>query len=348
MAKAVRPPREKSLGSILKQKAYTAFDGKAGRKRLPELCLELLAQQKESWPELRQGCESLASIRTRDIACAGFSVRLQYNPGRITNSMAEVSPAGVSERPCFLCPGHLPEEQKGILYRSQYLILANPRPIFPAHFTISHVEHRPQEISEEMDTFLRLLCDFGSGWTVFYNGPRCGASAPDHLHFQACPAGQLPVEKEIGEAERRTPLRGYDGIIVYRLNDMGRETVILEGSDAAAVSRGLKNFLNALRRVLTIREEPMMNIAGFHDEKKWRLVIFPRRKHRPDAFFREGDARVVVSPGLIDMGGVLVTPAEKDFKGLDAAAAEAIYREVSLETIAVEKALGAPAQRPIR
>jgi len=117
--------------------------------------------------------------------------------------------------------------------------------------------------------------------------------------------------------------------------------VILEGDDPMAVGGAFKGFLNALKKVLLIDEEPMINIAGFHEGRKWRLVIFPRRKHRPDAFFRQGDARVVVSPGLIDMGGVLVTPVKKDFERLDAAAVEGIYGEVSLDAKTVEKAIGA-------
>jgi hypothetical protein len=151
----------------------------------------------------------------------------------------------------------------------------------------------------------------------------------------------MPVEKEIREEKRLTLRTQIDGILLYRVRDLGREVVILEGDDPMAVGGAFQVFLNALKKVLLIEEEPMMNIAGFHEEGKWRLVIFPRRKHRPEAFFREGDARVVVSPGSIDMGGVLVTPVEKDFERLDAAAVEGIYGEVSLEASAVEKAIDA-------
>jgi hypothetical protein len=125
----------------------------------------------------------------------------------------------------------------------------------------------------------------------------------------------------------------------------------MEGDDRIAVEGIFKGLLEALRRVLNLSEEPMINIAGFHEGDKWRLVIFPRRKHRPDAFFREGDARIVVSPGLIDMGGVLVTPVEKDFKRLNAAAVERIYREVSLEAKILKEAierLGEESLRPRR
>jgi len=327
--------------TLINERTYASFDGGERMKSLPGLCLELLSEQKKSWPDLRKGCESLRDVREREVTCGGFSVRLQYNPGRIKSSLAAVGEKDGNERRCFLCLGHLPKGQKGLLYRGAYLILCNPMPIFSAHFTVSHVEHRRQAITEHVGTLFQLLAEFGSGWTVFYNGPKCGASAPDHLHFQAGPSGQMPVEKEIREEKKFTRTTQVDGVLLYRVRDLGREVVILEGDDPTAVGGAFKGFVNALKKVLRLDEEPMMNIAGFHQERKWRLVIFPRRKHRPDAFFREGEGRVVVSPGVIDMGGVLVTPVEKDFERLDAAAVEGIYGEVSLETETVEKAIDA-------
>jgi hypothetical protein len=151
----------------------------------------------------------------------------------------------------------------------------------------------------------------------------------------------MPIEKEIREEKRLTLMKQVDNVLLYRLRDLGREVIILEGNEPMAVGGAFKGFLNALKKVLLIDEEPMMNIAGFYKERKWRLVIFPRRKHRPDVFSREGDARVVVSPGVIDMGGLLITPIEKDFDRLDAASVESIFGEVSLEGKTVERAIDA-------
>ena len=125
------------------------------------------------------------------------------------------------------------------------------------------------------------------------------------------------------------------------MRNLGREVIILEGDDPMPLEAAFKSFLNGLKKALLIDEEPMINIAGFYEERKWRLAIFPRRKHRPDAFSKEGDARIVVSPGVIDMGGLLITPVEKDFKRLDKASVEGIYEEVSLEGKTVEKAIDA-------
>ena len=333
----------KKLGrsSFLSQNIYTAFGEAGGEKGLPELCLELLVEQKTGWLELREACKSLKDVKELDVRCKGFSVRLQYNPGRIKNSLTDVGEGNANERRCFLCLDHLPESQRGILYRSEYLILCNPMPVFPSHLVISHLDHRRQAIVEHTGTLLQLMADFGSDWTVLYNGAKCGASAPDHLHFHVGPSGQMPIEKETHEVKRLTLMKRVDGVSLYRLKDLGREVVVLEGNDPMAVSGVFKSFLNALKEVLLVNEEPMINIAGLRREEKWHLVIFPRRKHRPDIFFKEGDARVVVSPGVIDMGGLLITPVERDFYRLKAAAVENIYREVSLERETVKKAVDA-------
>jgi len=338
----------KKLGKniFLDQKIFAAYHGGERLKSLPELCFELLSEQKKEWSGLREGYALHKSVRKRDVPCRGFSVRLQYNPGRVKSSLAVVAGKNQMDRPCFLCLDHLPEGQKGISYQDDYLILCNPMPVFSPHFTISHLDHRLQTIDEHMGTFLQLMADFGSGWTVLYNGPKCGASAPDHLHFQAAPMGQMPIEKEIQGEKRHTLIKRPDRVLLYRIKDVGREVIILQGDDPMAVEDGLKNFLKALKKVNSIDGEPMVNIAGFYEEGKgkegkWHLVIFPRRKHRPDTFFREGDDRIVISPGVIDMGGVLITPVEKDFERLDAATIEAIYTEVTMDEKIVGRALDA-------
>jgi len=333
--------KKSGSSTLLSQKTYTPFDAAESLKSLPTLCLELLSEQKKAWQDLQKGYEFLKDVRERDLSCRGFLVRLQHNPGRIKSSTADVSKGNSTEQQCFLCLDHLPEGQRGILYRSDYLILGNPMPVFSSHFTVSHIDHRLQAIDEHVGTYLQLMADLGPNWTVLYNGPKCGASAPDHFHFQVAPSGKMPIEKEIQEEKRLALIKKIEGVLFYRVRDLGREAIILEGDDPIAIERVLKDFQNALKKVLITDEEPMMNIAGSYGEGKWHLVIFPRRKHRPDAFFREGEGRVVVSPGVIDMGGLLITPVRRDFERLDAAAVEGIYEEVSLEGKIVERAIQA-------
>jgi hypothetical protein len=299
--------------------------------------MELLSEQKETWQDLKQGYESLKDTMTREIICNGFSVLVQHNPGRIRSTLADVGETSINERPCFLCLNNLPEGQKGVLYHEEFLILCNPMPVFSGHFTIAHLVHQPQSISEHIDIFLHLMTDFGNRWSILYNGPRCGASAPDHLHFQAIPSGNLPIEKEIIDEKKRIQIARIDCVLVSRAHGLGRELIIIEGNNPAVVAGTLRQISAELKKVFITDTEPMMNIVGSYDEKTWRLIVFPRAKHRPDAFFKEGDARIAVSPAVIEMGGVLVTPVERDFERINASTAEAIFREVSLNGKAVQR-----------
>jgi hypothetical protein len=323
--------------TILNQKTYATFTGGVGN--LPRLCLKLLSEQQKAWQDLREGFESLRDVRERDLSCQGFSIRLQHNPRRMKSSLAGMGEKDILDRPCFLCLDHLPEAQKGILYRRDYLILCNPMPVLSSQLTISHLKHHSQTILEHLDAFFYLMADFGSGWVILYNGPKCGASAPDHHHFHAARSGKMPLEKETRQENRLTLIKKVERVLLYRVKNIGREIVLLEGDDPMAMGHAFKVFLSALKKVLLIDEEPMINIAGFYEEGRWRLFIFPRRKHRPDAFFKEGDDRIVVSLGVIEMEGVLVTPMGKDFERLNSAAVESIYKEVSLEGNILEKAI---------
>jgi hypothetical protein len=310
---------------------FAAFEGEKNRKPLSELCLELLSEQKITWPEFCRGYASLEQIKIREIACNGFIVRAQHNPGRIRSTLALVKEKDIKERPCFLCENSLPEEQKGILYRNEYLILCNPAPVFPSHFTICHKEHRPQSIADNFGTLLRLMVDLGSNWTILYNGPECGASAPDHLHFQAVLSGQMPVEEEIKETKRLKNITEVDGILFSRVRNTGREIVVVEGDNPASLAGAFRTILSALKKTLSLDTEPMINIIGFSSKKRLCVAIFPRAKHRPDAFFREGEDRLMISPAVVEMGGILVAPVEKDFEALNALIVEDIFREVSLD-----------------
>ncbi len=319
---------------------YDAFDGVQPLGSLPRLCLGLLAGQKEAWPLAGAGYESLRYVRERELKCRGFSVRVQHNPGRITSTLADVGEKSVAERVCFLCPANLPKEQKGILYRKDYLILCNPMPVFSSHFTISHLDHRPQDLAGAVAALLDLMDDFGPGFLTLYNGPGCGASAPDHLHFQALPAGLMPIEREIS-AEQRDSGRRAGGVSVHRARGLGREVVILEGPEQAAVGDALHALVQGLKSVLRTDREPMMNLICIREEHAYRVLVFPRAKHRPCAFYLEGDGRLALSPAVVEMGGIMVTPLEKDFERLDAATVEQIFKEVSLDAKTVAQAIDA-------
>jgi len=325
-----RPPAPPPPALLIK-KTFAQFEGGDSSASLSEHCLVLLEEQKELWRELKDAYDALKTVRTRSLLLNGFSVLLYYNPGRLTSATAAVGKKDIWERPCFLCLDNLPSEQKGIFYRNDYLILCNPRPVLPSHFTIAHVEHRPQAISERFDAFLNLTADLGHGWITLYNGPRCGASAPDHLHFQALPTGYMPIEREIHGETRLLLVARVKGVTIYAANDLGREILVLKGDNCETMTQTFLKVLAALKNAMNTDDEPMVNVAGFYDKGSWLVALFPRQKHRPDVFYREGDERIVVSPGVVEMAGVLVTPMERDFELLDAATVEAIYQEVSMD-----------------
>lgn len=292
----------------------------------------LLEQQKSSWELLRNGYESLDTVETRTFDFEGFAVKVQFNPGRLTSSSAKVDPKSIRERKCFLCPANLPAKQRGIFWEDEYLILCNPYPIFPEHFTISHRDHTPQRIVDTFDTLLDMSKSLQKRYTVFYNGPKCGASAPDHLHFQAGNKHFMPIDTEYEGVVGRmgSPIVERGSIRVYSVEGYLRRFIAFESDDAAALADAFRILYRAFSEVASGGDEPMMNILSFCDSEGWRVVIFPRGKHRPSFFFAEGDRRILLSPASVDLGGVCITPLEKDFQKITRKDIIEMFEEVSL------------------
>ncbi|MCL4706466.1 DUF4922 domain-containing protein [bacterium] len=313
-----------------RNRIFAVYDPTQNPPTLAQLAVELLEQQKATWPQLAEGYRALDSVRVRELHAEGFVVRLQFNPQRAISSGARVDAQSIQARPCFLCEKNLPGQQKGVGYRDDYLVLCNPAPIFAQHYTIAHVQHRPQAIDGNIEILLKLAREFSPQFSVFYNGPRCGASAPDHLHFQACPSQIIPVETQILEPGRSTLAKKLPGVTLHTSEELGREILLLIGSDKSAMTTALARMIKAMKEAMADPGEPMMNIICTFREGYYRVIIFPRRKHRPEVYFREGEDRILVSPASVDMGGLIVTPIEKDFLRLDAEQVANIYREVSI------------------
>lgn len=322
-----------------KQTCFAVFDGECEDVDLADLADTLLARQKEEWPALSNGYAVLESVRMREIETGTYRVKAQFNPGRIVSSGAKLDPESIRQRPCFLCRENLPQEQQAILYRDEYLILCNPAPIFPAHWTVAHIRHLPQSISDYLEIFLCLAEDFGPRTTLFYNAPRCGASAPDHLHFQAAPAGLMPVEVEVLDPQKRIGTRRKKGVELSRIAGLGRGMIMVEGDAEESVAATVRQIIGAFNHAMASEDEPMMNILCSHTSQGWRLILFPRKKERPDAYYREGDERRLISPGAVEMGGIIVTPREEDFWVLTPDDVMEIYQEVAFDDLAVERLL---------
>jgi hypothetical protein len=306
---------------------------------LAELPRQLLEQQKLTWPQLTIGYASLGTVRLREIHCRGFSVWLQFNPGRIVSTDAKVDAQSIRERQCFLCVDNLPEPQKGIVYKDEFLILCNPAPIFAEHFTISNIHHIPQLLEPYVSTMLDLARDLSPRLTVFYNGPKCGASAPDHMHFQANPTGLIPVEAVAQEELHRVFRRSLDSVDIITLRNFGRQVVVLESRQKENLTAVLNRVSDSLRQTIGTSDEPMMNLLASFADGVWRVIIFPRSKHRPDVYFKNEPDRVLISPAAVDIGGLIVTPLERDFRTIDASLVESVFQEVSLPPANVDEAI---------
>jgi ATP adenylyltransferase/5',5'''-P-1,P-4-tetraphosphate phosphorylase II len=298
---------------------------------LARLVQQLYQEQIQSWPMLAEGVNALGTVQTREIPLDGTSVFVQFNPNRIVSTGAKVDPASIKERKCFLCVPHLPAEQRGVLYDEKFLVLCNPMPIFREHFTVSHVEHIPQSIEEQILPMLNLAKDLDETHTVFYNGPKCGASAPDHMHFQVSPAGAIPVERESVDPKIRSTVRTIASVSVSTLDRYHRAVIVLEGKMLQEMELTFLRLTAAMRKTMKAADEPMMNVLCSYRDGAWRMIIFPRAKHRPDVYHLEGNEKVLISPAAVDIGGLVITPAQKDFLTVDGPAIGKIFHEVSVD-----------------
>jgi ATP adenylyltransferase/5',5'''-P-1,P-4-tetraphosphate phosphorylase II len=276
----------------------------------------LLQQQKSAWELLGDGYAALDGVESRALSVDGLTVHVHWNPGRITSTSALVDDDSIRQRQCFLCPAALPEAQRGLSYESEYLIFGNPYPIFPEHFTIAHFEHRPQRIGDVFDHLLHLARDLHRRYIVFYNGPRCGASAPDHLHFQAGTKAFLPIETEYMSERNRFGARvaGTPRLRVYGVTSRLRRFIAFESRDARALQEAFGLLSALLREHEKGDDEPMMNVLASFDNGEWRVLVLPRRAHRPSFYFAEGEGRILISPAAVDLGGVVITPREEDYR----------------------------------
>lgn len=299
-----------------------------------EAAKRLFEIQKEQWQMLASGYETLKTVKSKSFQFDGFKIKAQFNAGRITSTSAKVDPISISERKCFLCTENLPEEQKGILYNNKYIILCNPFPIFPAHFTLSHKDHQPQRIIDTFSDMLDLSRDLAKYYTVIYNGPRCGASAPDHLHFQAGNKFFMPIDDEFHQIKNEYGKMIYEDndLSFYAVDDGIRKFISIESLDKNLVVKTFNNFYKIYSELLNEKQEPMINLISFYEEEYgWRVIIFLRSKHRPNVFFAEGDEKMLVSPAAIDLGGVCIFPREEDYDRITKEMMTDIFKEVFVD-----------------
>ena len=295
---------------------------------------ELLSKQLVTWPLAEKNYKALEAVQVKSFDMEGFSIRAQFNPARIVSTGAKVDARSLKERKCFLCPENLPVEQERLPFGFRHLVLCNPYPIFPLHFTIPTRKHTPQLILPQWNDFLELTRRLAP-FTVFYNGPRSGASAPDHAHFQAVTRGIMPLDEEVTQFIRQSYASVYDNRI-YPLTGNLRPGLVIQAATEEAATQLFKKIYAALP-ILPGEPEPMMNIFGSYYDNNWVITVIPRKRHRPWQYEAEGNDHLLSSPGTADIGGLFITPLEKDFKKINPELLRDVYQQVCLSDRDVEE-----------
>ena len=290
-------------------------------------------RQLEMWEDARHRFRDLKHVEVRQLS---DQLKVQFNPARIVSTGAKIDKHTLGERPCFLCERNRPKEQMTKQIDDHFQLLVNPFPILPVHFTIPATKHQPQSIYRHYGEMHRLL-SLHSELMVFYNGPKCGASAPDHLHFQAGTSGVLPLQTNWQRLSRNLTdvisLTDEEKISVLRDFLVPAFVIISKSEDSD------EELFHRLYRSMPMRgdeSEPMMNIIAWRKGDEFISVVIPREKHRPDAYFAEGEAQMMVSPGALDMAGLIITPREEDFSKINLDKATALLRECGISAEKME------------
>ena len=290
-------------------------------------------RQLEMWEDARHRFRDLKHVEVRQLS---DQLKVQFNPARIVSTGAKIDKHTLGERPCFLCERNRPKEQMTKQIDDHFQLLVNPFPILPVHFTIPATKHQPQSIYRHYGEMHRLL-SLHSELMVFYNGPKCGASAPDHLHFQAGTSGVLPLQANWQRLSRSLTdvisLNDEEKISVLRDFLVPAFVIISKSEDSD------EELFHRLYRSMPMRgdeSEPMMNIIAWRKGDEFISVVIPREKHRPDAYFAEGEAQMMVSPGALDMAGLIITPREEDFSKINLDKATALLCECGISAEKME------------
>jgi hypothetical protein len=283
--------------------------------KLAEKIKDLYIEQLSSWELARVNYSMLEKVLVKELKFGDISVFVQFNPERIRSTAADTGAAAIGKRPCFLCEANRPGEQKGIDLKTGLTVLINPYPIFDLHLTIPAKEHTPQFIKGRFLQMLDLAAEL-PGYTIFYNGPRCGASAPDHFHFQACESNRLPVVKDFQSGKFITAIHDSGPDEVWLWHDYLRGILTLSGSSAGYLEAAFERFMNIFQSYGNEPGEPMINCLATYSVDRWTIHLIPRKSHRPHQYFVTGEERLLVSPASVDLGGVVIVPRQTDYDRL--------------------------------
>lgn len=292
---------------------------------------ELIDRQTQEWELAKANYAGLGKVESKTFHFDGFCIMAQFNPERIRSSGAKTDAESIQARACFLCADNRPAVQRGLDFLGKYTILINPYPIFPQHLTVALKEHLPQEIEPYLADMLKLSQAL-PGFTVFYNGPKCGASAPDHFHFQAGNKRLLPVYHD---PETIVPRLGEllfqdETTVIHALGkDFLRNGLLYSSTSPVSLCRHLHVALDALKE-RGQEGEPMLNLLMDYEDGRWQVLLFPRDRQRPWQYFAEGAARILMSPASVEMAGLVILPRKEDFDKLTNGDLADIYQQVTI------------------
>lgn len=290
----------------------------------------LFHEQVSNWELARVNFAGLQTVKTKSFSFGDFDVKVQFNPARIVSSGAKVDAKAIAERKCFLCAENRPLQQKALEF-GDYEILVNPFPIFPEHFTIPRKEHVDQQILPYFTDMLQLAKAMDE-YVIFYNGPKCGASAPDHMHFQAGTKDFLPLVNDYKRLKNTHTdlLVTTDKMQLLQMKNYLRTVYCIESSDMESVEDAFEKLYLSFSSLTEEKDtEPMMNIVCLFEEYKWYVFILPRKTFRPWQYTAEDDKRLMVSPATVEMSGIFITPIESHFQRITKEDIESIFDQAS-------------------
>ncbi len=293
----------------------------------------ILQEQLQEWPAANEAFQNLEKVETRVLSSSGLA--LQHNPARIKSTTAKIKPAEVASRSCFLCEDCRPKEQRSIPLDDKFYLLVNPYPILRDHFCVVSREHRPQEFRDCYQEMLSIASSLEPDYMIFYNGPRSGASAPDHLHMQIGRSNGIPL---VDKLRWNDPPQTDEPVTIQ---PFGFPVIVIKGNDPEK----LWNYVNGMT-VYDGEYEPRMNVLSFNREGQVITAIIPRSKHRPDCYYADEMGKIMVSPGAVDMFGLVITPRKEDFESLTEKQVLDIYRQVTPQQPKIR--VGIMAEKEIR
>lgn len=298
---------------------------------------KFVKDQLSVWPLAAENYRSLKKAGSKVLSIGGLPVTVQLNPCRRISSEASLDKESINRRPCFLCPENRPAEQTNMEFEGRkgrrYRVTLNPYPIFPSHLVISSFELTPQSIWHRYQDLLDFVRE-NNEYLGFYNGPESGASAPDHMHFQACPQGLTPLQNRVdellaaGDDKTLDYLTNVKEARLFHLNEYARGVFVLCGATAKSTAKLFYRLLDCAP-VPDGSSEPKMNIIAWCHEGEYRTAVIFRERHRPHNYSSSGADHLAMSPGCADLAGVYVTTREEDFDKLDAGLLSQVVREIA-------------------